>query len=178
MNHLKNFCILALVLLPGLAGASGKEPCGETGSVAERIKACAQGNPQAHPGFVLVSRAQDGMEVHKDLKTNLLWSDSFPENSVSQSDAKKACKSKIPQVATLTDLKWKLASQDEYETAHENGIVEALPNMNNFFWSSKVTWLGGLHGWVYYAYQERYYGFVGTWNFKSNKQSAKCVARE
>jgi hypothetical protein len=112
-----------------------KYPCGLSGSVEERIKDCSVQETSSKGNFVLVSRSKNFVEINKDTKSGLLWSDHL-SSKMTYSNALKACKD-LKEMEGVAGS-WRLPSIDEYNTAESNGIRSSLPNMNHWFWSSSV----------------------------------------
>ena len=110
-------------------------PCGLEGSVDDRIKDCSYQLNSKKEGFVLVTRSKDFKEVYKETSTGLLWSDRLPY-SLGYKSASSSCNSSLKEVAGISGVTWRLPSINEYKEAEENGIRNALPNMNYWFWSS------------------------------------------
>ena len=106
--------------------------CGLKGSIEQRIEKCNQSNGL----FSLVSRTKEGHEIFKDLKSGLIWSDRLL-SSMTHRNSQQACNSDLKEVAGI-NAAWRLPSKEEYEEAEKNEIRNALPNMNNRFWSSSV----------------------------------------
>jgi hypothetical protein len=146
----------------------GTGPCGLEGSVDERIKDCSS----EAEGFVLVTRSKDFKEVHKEKSTGLLWSDRLPY--MSHYNAETACSSNLKEVAGISGFTWRLPSIDEYKEAERNGIRKALPNMDNWFWSSSVhsydDYNGSGSAWLFDGTGDTYYGS------RSSLSWVRCVA--
>lgn len=107
------------------------KPCGLQGTVEDRIKDCNQ----SKGNFVLVSATDKGVEFYQDTKTKLIWGSRIPTD-FNHYGSQKACDDEVSGYEVLGSLKWRLPSIREYETAAANGMKEALPNMNHWFWSS------------------------------------------
>ena len=152
-------------------------PCGLQGSVNDRIRDCSYQLTSQKEGFVLVTRTKEFKEVHKEIKTGLLWGDRLP-SAMSHYDAEKACKADLAEVAKISEVSWRLPSIEEYKEAEKNGIRKALPNMNYWFWSSSVhsnnshvaCMFYGVDGAIISASRSNSY-------ILSNAFSARCVAR-
>lgn len=106
-------------------------PCGKEGSLEERIKDCNStlGN------FALVHRSEAGFEIHKDLKSGLIWSDRLSVE-FNQYGSQKACGQDLPGLEALKDLKWRLPTIRELEVLAHHGMKESVGKMNYAFWSS------------------------------------------
>jgi hypothetical protein len=141
--------------------------CGLDGSIEERIEDCSE----QKKGFVLVTRTQEGKEVHKEVSTGLLWSDRLPSR-MTHNDAGKACKADLEEVGGISGVTWRLPSDEEYRKAEKNGIREALPNMNYLFWCSLRRDDFGNHRWVFDGRN----GFTEYGNGRFDF-SVRCVAR-
>lgn len=134
---LKQF--FAGVFLLTSVSAFALEDCGTTGTVNQRIKDCGNQKKQS---FVLVARIsypklKETFEVYKDLRTKLLWSDRLRSNTMNFTNAVVACDYEVrKEMANISDVNWTLPSADMYKEAVRSGIVSALPNMQEFFWTS------------------------------------------
>ena len=146
---------------------SVSDACGLQGSILERIEDCSE----QKKGFALVTRTKKGKEVHKEIKTGLLWGDRL-SSTMDHYAAKEACKANLEEVAKLNERTWRLPSKEEYEEAEKNGIRKALPNMNDVFWSSSVRRSGSNSAWMFA-------GDSGDADYylRSSDGSARCVAR-
>jgi hypothetical protein len=148
-----------------------KFPCGLKGSVDERVKNCSYQLNSEKEGFILVTRTKDFKEVHKEIKTGLLWGDRLPL-SMTHYNAEKACKADLGEVGGISEMTWRLPSKEEYEEAEKNGIRKALPNMNYWFWSSSVRRNDSDVAWQFLG------DFGYTYNlYRSSEDSVRCVAR-
>jgi hypothetical protein len=150
---------------------SANYPCGLHGSVDERIRDCSYQLTSEKEGFVLVTRTKEFKEVHKEIKTGLLWGDRLPSR-MNHYNAEKACKADLDEVAKLSGLTWRLPSIEEYEEAEKSGIRKALPNMNYWFWSSSVHRSYSSVAWLFNGYD----GYADDY-YRSNVDSVRCVAR-
>jgi len=147
---------------------SVRDACGLQGSIKERIQDCSE----QREGFVLVTRTKMGNEVHKDIKTGLLWGDRLSSSPMEHYAAEKACKANLDEVAKISEVTWRLPSREECDEAGQNGIRKALPNMNYHFWSSSVHRFYPDEAWDFSGY----YG--SSINFpRSNHFSVRCVGR-
>jgi hypothetical protein len=147
------FTMIGATVLTTVSAIAGG-PCGPKGTVDERIKDCGFHEKE---GFQLVTRTANGIEVHMDTRTKLLWSDRL-EKRMDFNQAKKACQPNIKEVAGIRNVKWRLPSFDDWRNANDYSTIEpagiraALPRMfepsftengwrrvDNAFWSSTVS---------------------------------------
>jgi hypothetical protein len=151
-------------------------PCGLNGSVDERIHDCSSRPDSQKEGFVLVARTTDFKEVHKELSTGLLWSDTLP-TQMDRLNAKNACKDTIAEGAGLSGVSWRLPSINEFKEAEKSGIRKALPNMNSWFWSSTANTNDSNDPWLYSGHYGNTFTFSGIFNFaRKFNFSVRCVA--
>jgi hypothetical protein len=168
------FTLLSALLSVGFligqshAQESVRDACGLQGSIEERIEDCSK----QRKGFVLVTRTKKGKEVHKEIKTGLLWGDRL-SSTMDRDAAANACKANLEEVAKLNERTWRLPSREEYEEAEKNGIMKALPNMKDLFWSSSVHRLYSDVGWFFSGT----FGPSGFDHFRYDDFSVRCVAR-
>lgn len=113
-------------------------PCGLKGSLEERVKDCSYQSTHRKGGFVLVMRTKDFQEIRKDTKTGLLWSERY-SHRMTHLAAEIVCNTGLKDKTKIPGVSWRLPKLSEFEKAYKNGIRKALPNMNNWFWSSSVT---------------------------------------
>lgn len=149
--------------------SQSKKVCGTKGTVEERIRHCRSTNG----GFALVSRTKEMKEVHKDLRTGLLWGDRLA-STMNHYNAEKACNASLAEVAGISNsATWRLPYKEEYEEAEKNGIRKALPNMNYWFWSSTVRRNNSDFAWLFNGNN----GVTDNY-FRTNESvSVRCVAR-
>ncbi len=147
-----------------------KFPCGLDGSVDERIKDCSLLPTSSRAGFVLVTRLKNFKEIHKELSSGLLWSDSLP-NDMDFGSASVVCNSILKEFAGISDVTWRLPSIKEYREAEKNGIRKAFPNMQGWFWSSTVDRYETDHAWQFVGDN----GDTQTF-FKVFDADVRCVA--
>jgi hypothetical protein len=151
------------------ASESDSFACGLKGSIEKRIQDCSE----QREGFILVTRTQEGKEVHKEVSTGLLWSDRLPLR-MNHYSAEKACKADLKEVGGISGVTWRLPSIEEYEEAEKNGMRNALPNMNHWFWSSSVLSYYSNYAWLFN-------GSSGSTDYvsysRNNYGSVRCVAR-
>ncbi len=125
-------CMRMLYLLSFLfISQSWAEPCGILGTVQERIKNCnsTKGN------FVLVTRDEKGLEIYKDLKSNLIWGDRMTTD-FNHYGSQMACNHDLPEAGLLKDVHWRLPTVHEFEASAAHGMKAALPHMDHGFWTS------------------------------------------
>ena len=124
---MRAFLILSLFVI----SSAYAKPCGLQGTIDERIKDCNQ----TKGNFALVSVTEKGLEFYKDTKSNLIWGTRITSD-FNHYGSQKACDDEVSGYEVLSSLKWRLPSIREFEMAAANGMKEALPNMNHWFWSS------------------------------------------
>lgn len=144
-----------------------KKICGLLGGVEDRIKNC----DFKKNGFALVTRTEEGIEIHKDLESGLIWSDRLP-STMSHYDAMKACKFVHEEVAGIEGRMWRLPSIDEYKEVERKRIRESIPNMNYMFWSSSVR-----EGMPRFAFLFSGGSAFSYYSYRSDKYPVRCVAR-
>jgi hypothetical protein len=163
-------------------------------TLEQRIKDCAAlpgslKRTKAGVAWNLVARRRDRAtgafsEVWKDSKSGLVWGDNLRStythyNAVAldlkgQVSQEKACVGEEGKqaVAGVTGKSFGLPKIEEFEQAEKNGIREALPNMNHWFWSASL-----------YAYSQDgargFYGYSGASYvvFRGVDFSVRCVGR-
>lgn len=147
-------------------------PCGETGTLEEKIEACSYVQI-GKSNFVLVTRDENLIETWLDTKTKLLWSDRIPEK-MNYERALLACDFFALELGDLRDYKWRLPSAEEYQYYGEY-LINVLPNMTRYsesywFWTSSIKGRS----------VKTYNGLDGQigWNpFKGSRLgSVRCVA--
>lgn len=111
--------------------AAANTPCGKEGTLDDRIKNCNV----TKDNFVLVTRDEKGIEVYKDLKTGLIWSDRL-QVDFNHYGSQKACADEALELQLLKDLKWRLPTVNEFEVAASHGMKDVLSRMNYWFWTS------------------------------------------
>jgi hypothetical protein len=122
--------ILFLSLFVNLAVAE-IIPCGKEGSVEERIKSCHL----TKENFILISRSETGIEIYKDSKSGLIWSDRI-KMDFNHYGSQKACHGDAPELSLFKELKWRLPTIREFEASAVHGMKAILPNMTFWFWTS------------------------------------------
>ena len=139
--------------------------CGTKGTVAQRIKNCRKTNGN----YALVARTEEGHEVYKDLVSGIIWSDRLII-TMNHDQAEKVCGSNLNEVAGI-NVSWRLPTKEEYEEAEKKGIRKALPNMDDWFWSSSIHKHGG--AWLFN-------GLYGKTDYRPrhfDNVSVRCVAQ-
>lgn len=112
-------------------------PCGDKGTVEQRIKDCSALPGSRVGSFVLVSRTIKNNKVYKDLATGLLWTDVMP--LYKYKEAQQICSKSLIEFAGIEDKKWRLPSIGEYSDAWNNGFLRNESTVYLSFWSSTVT---------------------------------------
>jgi hypothetical protein len=123
-----SFCLLILV------SSAFAKPCGSQGTIEERIKECAQ----TKGDFALVAISEKGMEFYKDAKTGLIWGGRILTD-FNHYGSHMACDEENHGYQVLANLKWRLPTIHEFETAASHGMKAALPNMDHTYWSSTAV---------------------------------------
>jgi hypothetical protein len=154
-------------------------PCGLSGRIEERIQDCARYDFSSVGNFVVVTRTQTLKEVHKDLATNHLWGHTVEKANYRK--MLKACSTHQEELGYLSGVDWEIPSKEDFEVAHENGIM-GLPSMDHWFWSSEIEInLRGPFGryvdgeaLIYDAIYGNFNWFPFLWD---NHYSVKCVGK-
>jgi hypothetical protein len=149
--------------------------CGLYGSIKERVEDCEGLLRAKKNSFVLVTRVEeyDGesytyKEIYKDKRTGSLWGEKIPVK-VNQREASKLCESYVDRLNRNID--WKLPSLAQFKRAHRHGLEEAMPKINEHFWTSSLPMVGRKQGHVFtfsnrpgklYTYGGAYYPFSFT----------------
>lgn len=121
-----------LYLLPFFLITSAiAKPCGLEGSIEDRIKECAQ----AKGDFALVATTDKGSEFYQDTKSKLIWGNRI-STDFNHYGSQRACSTEVSEYGALTNLKWRLPTIREFESAAAHGMKAALPEMDRFYWSS------------------------------------------
>jgi hypothetical protein len=164
-------------------GSPKLKPCGNTGSVEERIKDCtklpnAEVITKVGKKWNLVARSADGKEVWRDATTKLVWGDTLDEK-MSSFDAHKSCSDKKYENsrAGIESVEWSLPTSGDVERAQKNGLTEVIPNMEKrTFWSSTTTRVPGTKPDPWLTYSQ---GHMNGWadDSGSNKAYARCVGQ-
>lgn len=161
--------LLIGLLVLGSLSAFAYDTCGLKGTINERIQDCGY---QENEGFLLVSRTAKGIEVHMEIKAELLWSDRLADRKTHY-EAQKSCKSSLKEVAGIT-ASWRLPSIEEWRHANvpviePRGVRAALPRMvdeglykDSEYWTSSIDptnpylakIFGGKYGDEGYSYRE------------------------
>ncbi len=123
------FIFLVCLLSSGLLAADA--PCGKEGTLDDRIKNCNL----TKENFILVARSERGIEIYKDAKTGLIWSDRI-STDFNHYGSQKACSGEVPELDLFKDLKWRLPTVREFEESAMNGMKTILPHMTYWFWTS------------------------------------------
>ena len=147
-------------------------PCGLKGSIDKRIRDCSSQLTSKKEGFVLVTRTKDFKEVYKETKTGLLWGDRLP-STMTHIEAERECNAGLAEVAKITEVTWRLPTREEYAEAEKNGIIKALPNMYDWFWSSSVHRSYPNYTWVFIGG----IGYTGKYVPYYSFYSVRCVGR-
>lgn len=126
---MRMFFALSLLVSTGLFAAA--TPCGKEGTLEDRIKNCNE----TKENFVLVARSESGLEIYKDTKNGLIWSDRISVDYNHYGSA-KACAGDVPELELFKDLKWRLPTVREFEDSADHGMKTALPRMTYWFWTA------------------------------------------
>jgi hypothetical protein len=148
---------------------NNKRSCGETGTLEERIESCSYVQEQ-QASLVLVTRTNNEKEVWYDVFSKLIWSDRLLEK-MSFDSASTACTLSRPEMAGLSQYKWRLPSQEEF-SGYGESIIHILPNMN-----ANVFWTTTLRGRLVSTYS----GSDGQFGYhlakSGTKNSVRCVSK-
>lgn len=166
--------LLTLSILLATQSLFAKEECGTKGSVEERIQDCSYEQKEF---FILVARVKylkQIFRVYKDIRTNLLWSESLYPNQLNYPNAMNACEFYIrKEMANISDVTWKLPSLEMYKEAERSGIKTALPNMDGFFWTSTEKRGDTIRAYMFNGV----YGDISTYNKENGSARVRCVAQ-
>ncbi len=110
-----------------------KYPCGETGTIADRVADCAQSRNSSKNNWDLVTRDTELKEVWRD-PGGAFWGDRLPK-AYTEYEAEKICRTDVIENGNL-GLTFRLPTADEYRKAEKSGIRTVLPNMDAWSWSS------------------------------------------
>ncbi len=132
--------LVVIVFLVASFSSFAAPECGLKGSIEDRIRDCSHAQKEY---FVLVTRIKmrtQTFEVYKDMRTNLLWSDSLYPNELNYVNGLRACENYIrEEMGNIADVNWELPTVNMYREAERSGIKTALPNMKAFFWTVTVN---------------------------------------
>jgi|GEM_PF-3093814 len=154
------------------------EPCGQSGTVKERLEDCSgtylsEITTSKNKLWKLVSRSQEGKTLWQDAETKLIWGDTLSEK-MNHDDALKACMEKeklTPLMANTPELIWSLPTNEDFDSAEQNGIREVLGDMKDHcFWSSSPY---DAYAWVFNGYGGRVDGGV----YRDDHRTVRCVGR-
>jgi hypothetical protein len=166
----------ALGILLSTPPARASEPCGTTGTVDQRITACA--TSALDGAWSLVARTANGSEVWRDNSTRLIWGDVLRaagaslNHSVGIVHAIEGCgdpSSYLDSKGGLPDLAWALPLRADFQTAEKNRVRQVLPHLDTpqwhfMFWSATIY----NHGWedekaAVYSGRTGKIGFIPTY---------------
>ena len=175
VQTMKNSLIALLILSPSFAFANPtvKLPCGLSGTTEERIVDCAKQDSSTVGSFVLVTRANDSMEVYKNSKSGLIWSDRVSKQ-MTFDQALGACKAGLAEMGGVVG-DWRLPTREEFDIAFIDGITkEDLPNWDSWsWWTSRTESKFPGYGWQFFAFD----GSTGGVNIKTAEGAVRCVTR-
>jgi hypothetical protein len=165
------------VLIPNLlaqdsyrreAYRNGKFPCGLSGRVKQRIEDCSKQPNSKKEGFILVTRTRDLLEIHLEISSGLLWTDTLLPIKMPYRQARWACNMRMREAAGIIGY-WRLPTPEEYMNAEKSNIRKALPNIKHFFWTSDII----MHTAVAF---NGFRGELFDWD-NDGEQSVRCVSR-
>jgi hypothetical protein len=116
--------------------AFAQTECGLNGSVQARIQDCSSQPFSSVGNYVLVTRTAAKIEVYKDTRSGLIWSDVLADE-MSQVKAFSMCRSNPLEGGNISELNYRLPSLKDYKQAADNGILTSLPNMRLRFWTTE-----------------------------------------
>lgn len=125
-------------------------PCGEAGTVSERIQDCAKGPESKRNNFTLVARKKDN-QIYLDNITGLLWSDRlrrFEDSDVTED---------LAGIELYGHNGWQRPTINQFDVAERNGALDALPHSSLLYWTSTFVNPSQVdHYWrvIYRPYQE------------------------
>lgn len=119
----------------GFAHAAEWDPCGESGTIAQRIQDCSKGYEAKIGDYILVSRTDDFKEVRLDIKTSLMWGDllKYPR---SYNEAKDLCDGDFSENGNISEVSWRLPTLKEFQDGWTRNLRLALRHSDYFFWTS------------------------------------------
>lgn len=162
-----------LVLLMSLSSFAA-DVCGTKGSIEDRIRDCSY-TQKEH--FILVTRVvrrAQTFEVYKDMRTNLLWSDTLHPNNLNYPNAVNACEFYVSaEMGNITDVNWELPTINMWKEAERSGIKTALPNMKDFFWSITEKRGDTVRAYMFNGV----YGDISTYGKEYGSAKVRCVAQ-
>ncbi len=106
-------------------------PCGQKGSIEERIQDCSFDTSSAT--FSLVTRSRMSYEVIQDKATGFFWGSNFGTN---YEFAKDYCPRADLENGRLSEVEWKMPNQNEMKTAYDNGLSKILSPDSKFWVTS------------------------------------------
>lgn len=146
--------MLSILTLASLAlHAQANEPCGNHGTIAERVADCntKQGN------FVLVTRTQRQNEIYKDIVSGLIWGDH--EDAMAHTnylyDTRACYNDKVgDERANMKNLAWRLPDKKQYYEAVLDGIMNSIPNFKNQgrLWTGSISDFNDRDGQYHYVF--------------------------
>lgn len=123
--------LILISFMMSSAAFAAPSPCGLEGSIEERIKNCNL----AKENFVLITRTDKGLEIYKDVKTNMIWGDRIIYD-FNHYGSQKACGDDLPEASLLKEIKWRLPTIREFEVAASHGMKTSISHMEHAFWTS------------------------------------------
>lgn len=147
--------------------AYGNPPCGLSGTINERMKDCSQFAGTDKDDFFLITRTKGNKEIYRQFSNRIIWSYKLP-SAYDFHGASNACAS-LKNVAGIKNLAWRLPNQDDYLKAQRSGLLQKIPDMKAWFWTSSIH----LAHWGW-----QLDGFNGGFeNFElASRASVRCVA--
>lgn len=169
--NFKNLLTIAF-LLSSLSTFAAEE-CGLKGSIEDRIRDCSYTQKE---DFMLVTRIKarkHTFEVYKDLRTNLLWSDTNQPTDMNYRNAMNACEYYVhAEMGFIKDVNWELPTINMWKEAERSGI-KSLPNMKNFFWSSTEKREDPIRAYMFNGV----YGDISSYHKENGGARVRCVAQ-
>lgn len=122
--------------LPSYASSNlSKLPCGNAGTIEERIQDCSEQSSSRQGTFVLVSRSKAMREVQLDTATNLYWSERSLD-FMSYLRGEQYCLYGKTGLESVIGERGSYPTLAQLQEAKKNGGDKALSASNEHFWSS------------------------------------------
>jgi hypothetical protein len=165
--------LLIVVFLSVSLASYASEECGKKGTIEDRIRDCGHTQVQS---FVLVTKLKhlkQTFQVFKDMRTNLLWSESLFPNTLNYPNAVSACEFYIrAEMGNISDVTWELPTLNMWKEANRSGI-KSLPNMKDYFWTATEVREDPIRAYMFNGV----YGDFSTYSKNNGGARVRCVAQ-
>lgn len=166
--------LISLLVLFSSLNAFAAEECGLKGSIQDRIVDCGHVQKEY---FVLVTKIKQRtqiFQVWKDMRTNLIWSDSLGPTNMNYTNAVRACENYVSkEMGMITDVNWELPTVNMYKEANRSGIRAALPNIKDFFWTVTENRDDKIRAYMFNGV----YAEFSTYGKENGSARVRCVAQ-